>query len=103
MGGGKPKKPLSAMDKQRRKALRVRKTSKEERKTLPSIIDEQLLRRARRVVQGMDVVTPSALANALSIKMSISKRIIRSLITDGTLKLIDRSRELIIAVPNRGK
>ena len=101
VGGGKPKKPLSALDKQRKKALKIRKTTKEERKTLPTIINEQLIRKARRTVQGMDVVTPATLASALSVKVSVAKKLIKYLESEGSLKVIDRSRELIIAVPSK--
>lgn len=103
MGGGKPKKPLSAMDKERKKQMREIKMrmlkAREERKTAPSLIDEGLMRRAIRTAISMDVITPAALANALSIKVSTARKIIKQLVSEGKLKLIDYNRGLAIAVP----
>mgnify|MGYP000374324800 CR=1 FL=1 len=81
MGGGKPKKPLSALDKQRKKELKaLRKVQREERKTLPSLIDDSLIRRAERTVKNLDLVTPSVLASALSIKVSVARKLIKMMI-----------------------
>ena len=47
-------------------------------------------------------MTPSSLATALGVKVSIAKAIMRHLIESNQLEVIDRSRELIIAIPKRG-
>ena len=102
MGGGKPKKPLSALDKQRKKEARlIRKTQREERKVLPSLIDESLIRRAERSVKGMDLVTPSILASTLNVKVSVARKLMKMLIEKGSLSVVDKSRELIIAIPKK--
>ncbi len=98
MGGGKPKKPLSALDKSR-KETRRRKVAKEERKYTYHTIDENLLRRASRTVEGLDVVTPSTLASTLGIKVSLAKAIVRRLVEQGKLKLVDKWGDLLIAQP----
>ncbi|MCD6341166.1 MAG: hypothetical protein J7L51_04385 [Desulfurococcales archaeon] len=101
MGGGKPKKPLSALDKSsRRKPTELIKKSKEEKRVSRYFtITDDLIKKATRVVSDMDVVTPSALASALGVKVTIAKSLIRTLLRTGALKLIDKSRDLIIAVP----
>ncbi len=101
MGGGKPKKPLSALDKSsRRKPAELIKKSKEEKRASSYYaITDDLIRKATRIVSDMDVVTPAALASALGVKVSIAKSLIRALLSTGALKLIDKSRDLIIAVP----
>ncbi len=99
MGGGKPKKPLSALDKQRRKEAKLIRKSKEERKVLPSLIDNSLIRRAERTVKTADLVTPSILASALNVKVSVARKLIKMLAEKGILNIVDKSRELIIAVP----
>ena len=105
MGGGKPKKPLSAMDKERKKQMREIRMrmlkAREERKTAPSLVDEGLMKRAIRTAISMDVVTPATLANALSIKVSTARKIIKQLVSEGKLKLIGYNRGLAIAVPVR--
>jgi len=102
VGGGKPKKPLSALDKQRKKEARlIRKTQREERKVLPSLIDESLIRRAERSVKGMDLVTPSILASTLNVKVSVARKLMKMLIEKGSLSVVDKSRELIIAIPKK--
>jgi len=99
LGGGKPKKPISARDKRRKAAAPVKKKAKEERVIAFHDVTDTLIRRASRAVKEMDVVTPYALATALSIKLSLARRVIRALTEAGELKVIDKSRSLIIAVP----
>ncbi len=99
MGGGKPKKPISARDKRRKATASVRKKSKEERVIAFHDVTDTLIKRASRTVKDMDVVTPYTLASALSIKLSLARRVMRALAESGELKIIERSRSLIIAVP----
>jgi len=98
MGGGKPKKPLSALDKQKKEAKLPRK-SREERKVLPSLIDDSLVRRAERTVRNTDLITPSLLASTLNVKVSVARKLIKMLAEKGVISIVDKSRELIIAVP----
>jgi len=101
MGGGKPKKPLSAIDKSSRKraAELVKKSRDEKRVSSYYAVTDDLVRKAARVVSSADVVTPSSLASALGVKVSIAKSLMRTLLRTGVLKLVSKSRDLIIAVP----
>jgi len=101
MGGGKPKKPLSAIDKSSRKraAELVKKSRDEKRVSSYYAVTDDLVRKAARVVSSADVVTPSSLALALGVKVSIAKSLMRTLLRTGVLKLVSKSRDLIIAVP----
>ena len=101
MGGGKPKKPLSAIDKssRRRSAELIKKGKEEKRVSSYYAITDHLVKKAARVISNADVVTPSVLASTLDIKVSIAKSLIRALLKTGALKLIDKSRDLIITVP----
>ncbi len=99
MGGGKPKKPLSALDKQRKKEAKLFRKPREERKVLPSLIDDSLIRRAERTVRNADLITPSSLASALNVKVSVARKLIKMLAEKGVISIVDKSRELIIAVP----
>ncbi len=100
MGGGKPKKPLSAMDKRRRRATQsTKRRSKEERLIAYHDISDSLIKKAVKVIQGMELITPYTLANALNVKLSLARRMIRLLAEEGAIRIVDKSRALIIAVP----
>ncbi len=99
MGGGKKKKPLSAADKRRRKMPEPKKVEKQERTLAFHEINDTLIKRASKVIKDMDVVTPYTLANSLNIKLSLARKVMRVLAEKEDLKIIDKSRSVIIAVP----
>ncbi len=98
VGGGKPKKPISARDKRRKAAPQPAK-KKEERYIAYHDLSESLIRRASKAVESMDLITPYTLATTLNIKLSLARRVLRLLAENGAVKVIDKSRALIIAVP----
>ncbi len=99
VGGGKPKKPISARDKRRKAAPQPAKKKKEERYIAYHDLSESLTRRASKAVESMDLITPYTLATTLNIKLSLARRVLRLLAENGVVKVIDKSRALIIAVP----
>jgi len=104
VGRGKSRKSAPAIDRGRRALARQIKEALRERGRETReyhLIDESLINKAARVVSEADVVTPSSLATALGVKVSIAKAIMRHLIESNQLEVIDRSRELIIAIPKR--
>jgi len=100
VGGGKPKKPISARDRRRRAAPQPTKKKKEERYIAYHDLTESLIKRASRAVESMDLITPYVLASTLNIKLSLARRVLRLMAERGAVKVIDKSRALIIAVPS---
>jgi ribosomal protein S25 len=102
MGKGKPRKPISSMDKRRKGAIITKKAEKKEEKRASfHNLDPSLIKRAAKTVKNMDVVTPYVIATSLNIKMSLARNVIRELIRSGELQLIDKGRSVIIAVPTK--
>ncbi|MCD6324394.1 MAG: hypothetical protein J7L55_04730 [Desulfurococcales archaeon] len=62
-------------------------------------MDEKLLRRAAKTAEGMDVITPSAFASALNIRLSLARKVLRELASAGKIEIIAKSRSTIVAVP----
>jgi len=99
VGGGKPKKPMSARDRRKRAAPQPTKKKKEERFIAYHDLNESLIRRASKAVGGMDLITPYTLATTLNIKLSLARRVLRLLAEKGVVNVVDKSRALIIAIP----
>ncbi|MEM2006983.1 MAG: hypothetical protein QW154_05045 [Sulfolobales archaeon] len=101
-GGGKAKKPLSVMDKEaRKKAKEVpKKPAKEEkpaRKTQVELgISDQLIKRASKVISEAKIVTPSSLASALGVKVSLARALIREIVRSGEATLVSKHRGFLI-------
>jgi len=101
-GGGKAKKPLSVMDKEaRKKAKEVpKKPAKEEKsakKTQVELgISDQLIKRASKVISESKVVTPSTLASALGVKVSLAKPGRRQIVKSGEAILVSKHRGFLI-------
>lgn len=99
MGGGKKKKPISTADKRKRKAPEPKKAEKQERTLAFHEINDALIRKASKIINDMDVVTPYTLATSLNIKLSLARKVMRVLAEKEDLKVIDKSRSVVIAVP----
>ncbi len=103
MGGGKTKKPLSVADKEARKRAKEvlkkapAKEAKERRISLE--VSEQLVKRAAKVVSESKVTTPSALAAALGVKLSLARALIRELARSGSATIVGKYRGLLIVKP----
>ena len=98
MGGGKKKRPISSADKRRKKVAEPKKSEKQEKAVAFHEVNDILLRRAARAVKDLDIVTPYTLANALNIRLSLARKVIRIMAEEGTLKIVDGSGPTIIAV-----
>lgn len=106
-GGGKAKKPLSVMDKEARKKARevAKKPAKEEKPAKKAQIElgvtDQLIKRASKVISESKIVTPSSLASALGVKVSLARALIREVIRSGEAVLINKHRGFLIAKASR--
>ncbi|MEM1622700.1 MAG: hypothetical protein QXZ60_00015 [Sulfolobales archaeon] len=104
-GGGKTKKPLSVMDKEARKRAKeaLKKPVKEEkpaRRTQVELgISDQLVKRASKVISEAKVVTPSSLASALGVKVSLARAILREIVKSGGAVLVSKHRGFMIVKP----
>lgn len=102
MGGGKTKKPLSTMDKEaRKKAKEVREAAKKvkEEKTPRRVgygVTEQLVERASKVVSESKIVTPSSLASALGIRVSLARAVLRELVRAGRAVIVSKHRGFVL-------
>ncbi len=102
MGGGKGGKPLSTVEKRQRKAMeeqlkqQMKKSEQREKKSQTITLDESLVSKASKEVSGLKVVTPYTLSSKLGVNVSIARSIIKELIGQGKLKLITKSRRVII-------
>ncbi|MEM0361745.1 MAG: 30S ribosomal protein S25e [Sulfolobales archaeon] len=103
MGGGKGGKPLSVVEKRQKKAMeeqlkqQVRKGEQREKRSQTIILDESLVSRASKELSTLNVVTPYTLSSKLGVNISIARSIIRELMSQGKLKLIAKSRRVIVA------
>lgn len=104
MGGGKGGKPISTIEKRQRRQLeqqikqQVKEVKQREKRVQVSVeVGESLVNTAAKEVSGLGVVTPYTLASKLGVNVSLAKKLIRVLVDQGKLKLVDRSRRLIIA------
>jgi len=101
MGGGKKKKPISAMEKETKKE-EVKKPEKREKQVSAFYdVDEGILKKALSTVKGVDVVTTYQLASSLGVRMSTARRILKELSSRGDVEVLDKFRALIIAVPKQ--
>jgi len=103
---GRVNKPLSAIEKRQMRQLlkELRKKMIEERKesrgvTLRVVAEENVVDQAQKVVRHMNFVTPTALAEKMSVSVGLAKRILRDLETRGVLKLYAKNRRVQIYVP----
>ncbi len=64
-------------------------------------INERLLKRATKVAEEMDVITPSAFASALNIRLSLARKVLRELAASGKVKIVAKSRSTVVALPNK--
>ncbi|MCS7108101.1 MAG: 30S ribosomal protein S25e [Sulfolobales archaeon] len=103
MGGGKGGKPLSIAEKRQKKAMeeqlkqQLRKSEQRDRKTQTTILDESLVDRASKEVSNLNIVTPYTLSSKLGVSIGIARSIIKELMNQGKLKLVSKSRRVIIA------
>ena len=95
MGGGKTKKPLSVADKEARKRAKEvlkkapAKEAKEVKERRVSLeVSEQLVKRAAKTVSEAKVTTPSTLAAALGVKLSLARALIRELVRSGSATIV---------------
>lgn len=106
-GGGKAKKPLSVMDKEARKKAKevVKKPTKEEKpgkKTQVELgLTDQMMKRASKVVSDSKIVTPSSLASALGVKVSLARALIREIVKSGEATLVSKHRGFLLAKASR--
>ncbi|MCS7099628.1 MAG: hypothetical protein RMH84_02580 [Sulfolobales archaeon] len=106
-GGGKTKKPLSVMDKEARKkekeaAKKVVKEEKPSKKTQVELgLSEQLVRRAAKVVSDSKIATPSLLASALGVKVSVARALLREVVKSGEAVLVAKYRGFLLAKSSR--
>lgn len=100
MGGGKKKKTITAAEKAQKKeeTKEVKKLEKKEKSSSVGLaeVDESLLSRALSTIKSSDVVTTHQLATALSIRMSLARKLIRELSVRGEIRVIDKFRSLYI-------
>ncbi|MEM0453434.1 MAG: hypothetical protein QXO98_02085 [Sulfolobales archaeon] len=102
MGGGKGGKPISIVEKRQKKIMeeqlrqQIRKSEQREKKSQAVILDESLVNRAIKEVNNLNVVTPYALSSKLGVNVGIARSVIKELINQGKLKLIGKSRRVII-------
>ncbi len=64
-------------------------------------MSSSLMKRAEGAVKDVDVVTPYTLASALNIRLSLARKVMRQLASEGKIKVIDKSKSLIVAIPYR--
>ncbi len=107
-GGGKAKKPLSVVDKEARKRAKevVKKPVKEEKQAKKAQVEprltEQLMPRASKVLSDSKLATPSSLASALGIKVSVARALLRELVRSGEAVLVNKHRGFLIVKSSSG-
>ena len=70
------------------------------KQALPQVtVTAELVSRAKKEVAKMKYVTPYRLSVALSINMSVARKLMRQLIRDGDLVPLIKNRRLTVAVP----
>lgn len=106
LGGGKGGKSLTTLEKRQKKVMeeqlkqQLKKSAEaREKKTQLTKVDSALLNRVSKELSGLNVVTPYIIASKVGVNISLAKRIIKELIAQGKLQLIDKSRRLLIAIP----
>ncbi len=62
-------------------------------------VTPELINRARREVSKARYMTPFRLSQALSINMSIARKLLKRLVAEGVLRAVAKNRRLIVAVP----
>ncbi len=104
MGGGKGGKPISTLEKRQRRQLeqqlkqQLKESRQREKKAQLGVeVTDSLLSRASKEVTDLKVVTQYTLASKLGINLSLAKKVIKALVEQGKLKLVDKSRRVIIA------
>lgn len=106
-GGGKAKKPLSVMDKEARKKTKevAKKPAKEEKSAKKAQaelgVTDQLIKRASKVISESKVATPSSLASALGVKVSLARALMREVIRSGEAVLVNKHRGFLIVKASR--
>lgn len=63
------------------------------------LVNEHLLKRAEKEVRGLDYVTPFTLSTRLGVKISLAKRLLRTLEKEGKVRLVAPSRRDPLYVP----
>ncbi|MCX8184398.1 MAG: hypothetical protein RMI56_05935 [Sulfolobales archaeon] len=108
-GGGKSKKPLSVMDKEARKKEKetLKKSAREEKtskKTQAELgLSEQLIKRASKTISESKIATPSSLASALGVKVSVARALLKEIIRSGEAVLVARHRGFLLARSSRSQ
>lgn len=104
MGGGKGGKPISTIEKRQRRQLeqqlkqQLKESKQREKKVQLGVeVTDSLLSRASKEMADLKVVTQYTLASKLGINLSLAKKVIKALVEQGKLKLVDKSRRVIIA------
>ena len=70
------------------------------KQALPQVtVTAELVSRAKKEVARMKYVTPYRLSSALSVNMSVARKLMRQLIKDGDLVPLIKNRRLVVAVP----
>ncbi len=95
------------MDKEaRRKAKEVAKKPVKEEKPAKRAREEpgvigQLIPKASRVVSDSKLATPSSLASALGVKVSVARALLRELVRSGEAVLVNKHRGFLIVKASR--
>ncbi|RLE50138.1 MAG: 30S ribosomal protein S25e [Candidatus Methanomethylicota archaeon] len=100
--GGTKKKPISKMDKLLKELEEKQKIERktEGQRTPPSaLVDEKLYEQIRKEVVKQAYVTPYLIASRYNLRYSAAKEVLRSLVSEGVLKLHAYSQRLAIYVP----
>ena len=106
LGGGKTKKPLSVIDKESRKRAKevlkkapAKEAKEAKERKVPVEISEHMVRRATKVLSEAKVTTPSTLAAALGVKLSVARALIRELVRSERAFLVSKYRGLLVVKP----
>ena len=104
--GTKGGKPISALEKRQRRALREelrrrREEEKKERRPALDLVDPSIIDKVAREVRHLGVITPYALTQRYGMKYSTAKKIIRELAARGQLEIVLKARRIIVALPKR--
>ena len=60
-------------------------------------LNEQLIKKTLKVIREMDVITPYSLANALNIRLSLARKVIKELETSEAIEVIAKHRSVLVA------
>ncbi|MEM0217613.1 MAG: hypothetical protein QXM73_02530 [Candidatus Nezhaarchaeales archaeon] len=103
--GGKTKKPISAMEKQQKlremkgeKKVKEKEEKKEKKISSP-LVPLEVVKQLENELNNMKCITPYVLASKFSLKIGVSKSVLRELESRGILNCVVRGSRISVYTP----